>query len=165
MSNIIHFTPMAESAATDNLMRFIEFARNDVKLWSSYDNFNWDNHIWQTHRRKIRFHNYESRKVHYTKTIKCDQLLPSSYMDFTKAYIRYTQNIKQTSTTTAKSGIFYRQGRKSPFTVLWNSIFKFFGGGRLKLSENKKGKNRNRLGRNAKMGTDRLPIEALSQDF
>jgi len=97
MVNVIQFRSQAELSATENLAAFISVAKDRIKLWSLYEEFNWDSNVWPTHFRRIRFHNLEGRSLHFTKNLPIELTLSDPFINFAKAYIRYTQQIKQTA--------------------------------------------------------------------
>ncbi len=100
VSNIFIFRSQAELTSYQNLHNFIELAKNKIQLWSSNEGFNWDDNSWPTHFKKVRFHNFENRGLHHTKPIFPESCLPKPFLDFAKAYLRYTQQNKQTKTFT-----------------------------------------------------------------
>ncbi|ENP0825398.1 hypothetical protein ACEUKD_11040 [Vibrio diabolicus] len=98
MSNIVIFKPRVELTAKENLENFIDLAKNRIQLWSSGGGFKWEHNQWPTHFKSIRFLSFENRQLHHTKPTPPEICLLEPYLDFAKAYLRYTQNIKQTKT-------------------------------------------------------------------
>jgi len=96
MNNVVHFKPQSELSTVKNLANFIGMAKDQIKLWSSYDGFDWDSNVWPTHLNKIRFYNIKGKDVHHTKKLSEELTLSSPFIEFAKAYIRYKQSIKQT---------------------------------------------------------------------
>jgi hypothetical protein len=97
MTNIIQFKPQAELSAAENLKVFVSFAKDQIKIWSSYDKFDWDSTKWPTHDGGIRFHNYKGRNCH-SKELPIELTLTFPFINFAKAYIRHTQNINPSKT-------------------------------------------------------------------
>ncbi|VXC78613.1 conserved hypothetical protein [Pseudomonas sp. 9AZ] len=98
MSLPTQFTPKRNLSATQNLIRFITHARNNLTLWSKLDGFSWESTCWPSSSITLRFINYENSTLHSTVTPTSDQLMHPEFIDLAKAYIRYRH-----STTPAKT--------------------------------------------------------------
>ncbi|QHQ51943.1 integrase [Aeromonas media] len=98
MSNIIFFKSKAELSTEQNLSNFITFAREQVMLWNDKEGFEWNASTWPTHWRQIRFLALRERGLHPSKAPTQEQLMSKPFIDFAKAYLRYTQNINLTKT-------------------------------------------------------------------
>jgi hypothetical protein len=100
MNNILYFKSQATLSSEQNLSNFISFARDQLMLWNDLDSFNWNNSIWPSHWRVIRFLALHERGLHPSKVPTPEQIMSKPFIDFAKAYLRYTQNIRRTKTYT-----------------------------------------------------------------
>lgn len=98
MTNIIHFRSKAQVSTEQNLRKFISLARDKVKLWEDLDGFDWAALSWPTHAGSIRFVNRANSSLHHTKAVHRRHSMSAPYIDFAKAYLRYSQSIQPTQT-------------------------------------------------------------------
>ncbi|MCY9811370.1 hypothetical protein [Aeromonas caviae] len=98
MSHIAHFKARAELSAAQNLANLIALARNQITLWSELEGFAWDAHDWPTHFNKLRFLKLGERNLHSSREIEPHQAMAAPFINFAKAYLRYTQHIQKTKT-------------------------------------------------------------------
>lgn len=98
MSNIVYFKSQATLSTEQNLSNLITLARDQVMLWSEVEGFVWEAPEWSTHWGRIRFIGLYERGLHSSKKPSQEQLMSASFIDFAKAYLRYTQHINRTKT-------------------------------------------------------------------
>lgn len=96
MAQAIQFTPKRELTAHKNLERFIAFARDQLILWSDLDGFYWQEYVWPTTHRKIRFTNLEHFDLHPRAYPDQHQLMHPGFADTAKAYLRYRHSLSPT---------------------------------------------------------------------
>ncbi|HFT7102201.1 hypothetical protein [Pseudomonas aeruginosa] len=98
MNEVVLFKSRASLTAEANVIRYIDHAKNTVTLWAENPEYEWSNPVWPTVFRRIRFINFSARGLHRSITPNAEHLMTHDYGEFAKAYIRYSQHIKQTQT-------------------------------------------------------------------
>lgn len=98
MSNIIYFKSQATLSTEQNLSNLTTLARDQVMLWSELEGFSWEAPVWPTHWRLLRFLGLHERGLHSSKEPSQEQQMSAPFIDFAKAYLRYTQHINRTKT-------------------------------------------------------------------
>lgn len=98
MANFHKFLSTVETITKKNLENFIGHAKYDLTLWSDLPNFKWDSPVWPTHHRRVKFLKFGvfSKKGKDSEISESD-LLPNFFVDFAKAYLRYSQSRRKTT--------------------------------------------------------------------
>ncbi|QGZ31562.1 hypothetical protein [Stutzerimonas stutzeri] len=89
MTQIIQFIPKHEISANQNLDDFINFAHNELTLWSDLRGFTWTADRWQTTHTGIRFINFENKDLPPKSRSQPIHLMHPSFIEFAKAFLRY----------------------------------------------------------------------------
>lgn len=98
MANFYKFLSSVETNTLKNLDDFIEHAKNDLTLWSNLPKFDWHSFTWPTHYRPVRFLKLDVTCIgRKDKEISESEHFPEFFMDFAKAYLRYSQTRRKTS--------------------------------------------------------------------
>ncbi|MBD9609812.1 hypothetical protein [Pseudomonas sp. PDM08] len=82
--------------ATKNIEAFINHSKNEIKLWGNIPGFCWDDSKWPTHHHPVRFCNILGINKSPHKPIFISDELSYPFIDFAKAYLRYTQHLRET---------------------------------------------------------------------
>lgn len=94
MTNIIKFIPKRELSASENLYKFISFAREELTLWRDLPGFHWESNIWPTTYTKIRFTNIKGNTLHPQIVPESAHFMSETFCEFSKAWIRYKHSIR-----------------------------------------------------------------------
>ncbi len=102
MSKIIHFIPKADSDAKTNVKEFIAACRYELKIFGS--DLEWDSGIWDVtsaiqHRGRSARLAFSWTNHDTSKTNTTAPQMTQPYLDFARAYMRYTQAIRPTTNT------------------------------------------------------------------
>jgi hypothetical protein len=81
---------------SENLKEFIRYAKHEIKLWTNLPSFDWDSTKWPTHHHPVRFCNIQGTYNSPHNTIKDAEKMSFPFVEFAKAYLRYTQHQKET---------------------------------------------------------------------
>lgn len=99
MAKIKEFKTKQQIETIENLKKYIDNAKYNITLWSNHAGFNWENTIWESHDKNIRFLSLNSRSFnHKSVNNLSDYSMSEHFIDFAKAFIRTTQNKKITKT-------------------------------------------------------------------
>jgi hypothetical protein len=85
-----------DDKASENLNDFIRKAKHEIKLWSNLPGFDWGSTKWPTHNHPVRFCNIQGTYNSPHNAIKETEKMSIPFIEFAKAYLRYTQNQKET---------------------------------------------------------------------
>lgn len=96
MTQIIQFIPKHEISANQNLDDFINFAHNELTLWSDLRGFTWTADRWQTTHTGIRFINFENKDLPPKSRSQPIHLMHPSFIEFAKAFLRYKHTLHPT---------------------------------------------------------------------
>lgn len=88
--------PKNDDKVSENLYEFIRKAKHEIKLWSNLHGFDWDSTKWPTHHHPVRFCNIQGTSSSPHNAIKDAEKMSFPFIEFAKAYLRHTQNQKET---------------------------------------------------------------------
>lgn len=92
MANILYFTPRHELKAKENLKEFIHFCKHELTVFGA--DLDWDNDHWPS--AGVSFGNLEQT----TRIFRPENAMQQPFLDFAKAYFRYSQGLKPTKAKT-----------------------------------------------------------------
>lgn len=92
MAEILHFTPRHELKTQGNLKEFIRFCREDLSVFGT--DLDWESNQWSS--AGVTFGNLDQK----TRILKSENTMKMPFLDFAKAYFRYSQGLKPTGAKT-----------------------------------------------------------------